>query len=144
MSFTFDGIVLPSPDWGNTQALSVKQHTHRSISGEYFTYVNKPIHDTQFPDEMYRFMYTFSNVTYKKYLELRAVLDAVIGRVTVTDHEDNVWSVDLLSPTTSIVFDTRRISAVDYANQECSDYTNVYYAELGTITMELEGFKVYV
>ena len=144
MSFTFDGVTLPDPDWGNTQALSVKQHVHRSISGEYFTYVNKPIYDTQYPDEMYKFTYTFSNVTYKKYLELRAVLDAVTGTVAVTDHEDVPWAVNLLSPITSMVFDARKISAIDFANQECSDYTNVYYAELGTITMELEGFKVYV
>jgi len=136
MSFTFGGVTLPSPDWGNTQALSVKQHMHRSISGEYFTYVNKP----NLSHTIYTLKYSFSNVTYKKYLELRAVLDAVTGTVAVTDHESVVWTVNLLSPITSMVFDARRISAVDYANQECSDFTNAYYTELGTITIDLEGW----
>jgi len=133
MSFIFNGVTLPSPDWGNTQALRAKQHVHRSLSGKYFTFVSKPYHQTQYVETLYNLKYTFSNISYNKYLELRASLESVTGQINITDHESVVWIVSLLSTTTSVVFESQ--------GEACTGHTTRFLNERGTITLELEGWQ---
>jgi len=138
MSFIVDSVTLPSPDFGDTSALVVKMNTHRSMSGRLYTYIHKPVG----PDSeiLKKLSYTFSNVTYAIYVTLIAALDALTTTFTITDQNSVAWTVNILSVQTSITFEGRKVSAVDFSYQECIDYTSASHTDLGTISLSFEGY----
>ncbi len=124
MSFTVEGVVLPSPDFGDTNSEQIKMHMHRSMTRVVFTYI-------KMPSDIQKLKYTFSNVTYTKYIELKAVLKAYGATGSITDHNGVTWTVDLLAVVTSIVWDAR--------GQQCGGNPNRHYNQRGTLSLEFEG-----
>lgn len=140
MSFTISGVVLRDPNFGDTEALVVKLHTHRTMTGVKHTYVSKPFGDSASIPEK-KLKYIFSNITHLKYTELLAVLDAAVNIISITDHEGVDWFVWVLSVQTSFVLEGRKISETDFNNQSCVTYSDYADTELGTITLEFEGYE---
>ena len=142
MSFTVYNTVLPDPDFGNTENLVVRMHVHRTMTGGIFTYVHKPVGDGP-TGPIKHFNYTFSNVTYAKFEELVADLETLIqasGGFLITDHNGDQWVVYLTSIKISATFGNRKLSVVDFTNQGCGAFTQAADADLGTMSLEFEGY----
>jgi len=76
--------LLPSPEWGDSKALTGTVSTMRTMDGTLYTYV-------QSRDGRRKFNWQF-NIARNKALELRAFITSYIGKtIQVIDHDGDEW-----------------------------------------------------
>lgn len=84
-------ILLPSPDFGNTLTVHLRQNIHQAMSGDYWTYRTTPVRKT--------ISMNFSHINRNKALELQTFVIATAGqRILLKDHNNEDFSVRLLNP----------------------------------------------